>query len=178
MTTVSTALKNIHSDLGITEEHLASNYLIFCEEPPLQSLEVVAIDFEGKPFILQTTTAKAWREMRTKAGSEGINLNPFSGFRSYLHQRRLIEKHLSNGRPLKDILTHIAIPGFSEHHSGRAIDIYADNHSVLEEAFEKTSAFAWLVENAGKFKFRLSYPRQNKYGIIYEPWHWYFTDEK
>lgn len=175
---MNSVLKNIHSDLGITEQHLTLNRLNFCEESPLQSLEVAAIDFEGKPFILQTSAAKSWKEMQTQAESEGIILNPFSGFRSYLHQKRLIEKHLSNGRPLKDILTHIAIPGFSEHHSGRAIDIYADNNSVLEEAFEKTSAFAWLLENADTFKFRLSYPRQNKYGIIYEPWHWYFTDEK
>lgn len=175
---MNSVLKNIHNDLGITEEQLTLNLLNFCEEPPLEELEIVAIDFEGKPFILKKSTAKAWRSMQLNAESDGIRLNPFSGFRSYLHQKRLIERHISNGRPLKDILTHIAIPGFSEHHSGRAIDIYADNHSVLEEAFEKTPAFSWLVENAAKFKFSMSYPRQNKYGIIYEPWHWYFTDEK
>jgi D-alanyl-D-alanine carboxypeptidase len=82
---------------------------------------------------------------------------------------------LKNGRPLDDILTHIAIPGFSEHHSGRAVDIHEDGHTVLEEEFEKTQAFAWLRENAARFGFRLSYPRGNDQGIIYEPWHWYFT---
>jgi D-alanyl-D-alanine carboxypeptidase len=172
---MNTLLRQIHEDLGITTEHLQANRLLLCEEPPLHDLEIVAIDFEGKPFVLKSATAKAWREMAAVALADGITLQPFSGFRSYLHQKRLIERHLTNGRDLKDILTHIAIPGYSEHHSGRAIDIYSDNHSVLEEEFEKTPAFAWLIKNAGRFHFRLSYPRDNSFGIIYEPWHWYFT---
>ena len=75
----------------------------------------------------------------------------------------------------KDILTHIAIPGFSEHHTGKAIDIHANGHPVLEEAFEKTEEFMWLSKNAASFGFRLSYPRANTLGIIYEPWHWFYT---
>lgn len=100
---------------------------------------------------------------------------PFSGFRSYIHQKNLIDKHLKNGRKLEDILTHIAIPGFSEHHSGRAIDIHAKDRPILGEDFEKTDAFAWLTKNADRFGFRLSYPRANALGIIYEPWHWFYT---
>jgi LAS superfamily LD-carboxypeptidase LdcB len=42
----------------------------------------------------------------------------------------------------------------------------------LNEAFEKTQAFEWLIENATRFNFRLSYPRKNNMGIVYEPWHW------
>ncbi len=113
--------------------------------------------------------------MRQTAFADGIALLPFSGFRSYIHQKILIERHLKSGRRIEDILTHIAIPGFSEHHSGRAVDIHAEGKPVLEEEFERTNAFAWLMENANQFEFRLSYPKGNSLGIIYEPWHWFYT---
>lgn len=170
-------LTTIHRDLGITAKHLESNRLSLQEQPRLEDLKVVDIDFEGKPFILLSTAAKAWVEMKNEAQRAGIHLMPFSGFRSYRHQKNLIERHLKNGRLLESILTHIAIPGFSEHHSGRAIDIHASGNPVLEEEFENTVDFEWLMKNASNFKFRLSYPKVNSYGIIYEPWHWFYTGD-
>lgn len=168
------ALLEIHDALGITEQHLSSNRLSIHQQPRLEELQVVDIDFEGKPFILTSSAAQAWLDMKATAQSEQITLMPFSGFRSYLHQKNLIERHLRNGRKIEDILTHIAIPGFSEHHSGRAIDIHTSGRAVLEEEFEATDAFDWLTKNASRFHFRLSYPRANPQGIIYEPWHWFY----
>lgn len=167
-------LIGIHSELGITPKHLESNRLSFQKQSNLEDLEVVDIDFEGKPFVLLSSTAKAWREMKAEAQRDGIWLMPFSGFRSYIHQKNLIEKHLKNGRLLDNILTHIAIPGFSEHHSGRAVDIHTKDRAVLEEDFEKTDAFSWLQKNAVTFNFHMSYPKNNESGIIYEPWHWFY----
>lgn len=173
---METLLNEIHHQLGITKTHLELNRLYLQRQPDLNDLEVVDIDFEGKPFILISSAAQAWLKMRKEALLKKIFLMPFSGFRSYLYQKSLIEKHLKNGRPLEEILTHIAIPGFSEHHSGRAIDIYAKGNPILVEEFENTDEFRWLIENAAHFGFRLSYPRSNSYGIIYEPWHWYYED--
>jgi D-alanyl-D-alanine carboxypeptidase len=167
-------LDAIHQKLGITEQELSKNKLQPCNQPRLNDLAVADIDWEGKPFILLNSAAKDWQKMQAAARSEEILLQPYSGFRSYLYQQRLIEKRLKDGRTLENILTHIAIPGFSEHHSGRAIDIYTNNHAVLEEAFEKTPAYQWLTEKAENFHFRLSYPRGNQWGIIFEPWHWYY----
>ena len=170
-------LQEIYTELGIRQEHLLNNRLKLCEQPPLQELEIVTIDYEAKPFILLKSVANAWNEMVSSAKLADIALEPFSGFRSYLHQKRLIKGHLEKGRRLEDILTHIAIPGYSEHHSGRAIDIYTDQKAVLDESFEKTSAYSWLMENAGEFGFGLSYSRNNSHGIIFEPWHWYFSKQ-
>lgn len=167
-------LHEIYDSLGIGHQHLSSNRLSLHQQPRLQELQVVEIDFEGKPFILIPSAAKAWLKMKGTAEAEQVMLMPFSGFRSYLHQKNLIERHLKNGRKIEDILTHIAIPGFSEHHSGRAIDIHANGRAVLEEEFETTDAFMWLTENASKFDFRLSYPRANSLDIVYEPWHWFY----
>lgn len=169
-------LTAIHAELGIDHAHLAANKLAPHAEPPLASLEVVAIDFEGKPFLLIAEAAAAWRAMARAALADGIKLLPHSGFRSYLYQKRLIEGHLKNGRELRLVLTHLAIPGFSEHHTGRAVDIHAEGRPVLEEEFERTEAFAWLAQNAGRFRFTLSYPRGNRRGIVFEPWHWCYAE--
>jgi D-alanyl-D-alanine carboxypeptidase len=172
---METVLTEIYRGLGITDQLVKSTKLSRHSQPSLENLKVVDIDFEGKPFILTSSAAQAWLQLKKGAEKHEVYLKPFSGFRSYLHQHTLIERHLKNGRALEDILTHIAIPGFSEHHTGKAIDIHANGHPVLEETFEKTEEFIWLSKNAASFGFRLSYPRVNTLGIIYEPWHWFYT---
>ena len=88
----------------------------------------------------------------------------------------MIERNLKNCQVIEEILSHIAIPGFSEHHSRLADDIHADGINTLEEEFEPTKEFIWLKENASLFEFRLSYPRNNDQGNIYEPCHWYYSN--
>ena len=72
----------------------------------------------------------------------------------------------------KEIFNVLAHPGYSEHHTGRALDIHTPDSALLEEDFEHTDAFRWMKKNAKKYGFFMSYPRDNKYGMIYEPWHW------
>jgi len=74
-------------------------------------------------LILHKASAGAWRNMCDTAASDRVQLRPFSGFRSYLYQRQLIRRKLDSGRPIEIILTETAIPGFSEHHTGLAVDV-------------------------------------------------------
>lgn len=172
---MSDVLKKIYDELNIQSDHVTNYKLTHYEQPPLNHLEVVDIDFEGKPFILSIEAGHAWQKMRSAAKLDGVAIDPFSGFRSYLYQRQLIKRKLERGKPLEVILTETAIPGFSEHHSGRAVDICTNQKFELTEDFEKTSAFEWLVRNAQSFNYRMSYPRQNDLNIVYEPWHWFFV---
>jgi D-alanyl-D-alanine carboxypeptidase len=75
-----------------------------------------------------------------------------------------------------EIITVCAPPGYSEHHTGRAVDIVCADMPYLEIAFEDTQAFQWLVNHADSFGLTLSYPRGNAAGYQYEPWHWCFRD--
>jgi zinc D-Ala-D-Ala carboxypeptidase len=170
-------LKEIYRSLRIVESHILNCKLQLCKQPELVSLEVVDIDLEGRPFILQKNTAAAWRTMKAEAFSDEITLLPVSGFRSYIYQKQIIERKLAAGRSLETILTETAIPGYSEHHSGRAIDISNNGEFTLNQEFENTSAYVWLVKNARRFHFRQSYPRNNEQGIIFEPWHWYYEGD-
>lgn len=127
---------------------------------------------DRKIVHLAPPAAAAWQRMRAAAARDGIVLLPLSGFRSVARQTRIIRAKLATGRTLESILQFVAAPGYSEHHTGRAIDIGSPDGAGLEEAFARTAAFRWLRRHAMKFGFHLSYPRRNRHGIGYEPWHW------
>jgi len=101
-------------------------------------------------------------------------LEVVSAFRSIERQVEIIQAKLARNMSMEKILTLSAPPGYSEHHTGCAIDINTPGCIATEEEFERTEAFRWLQENATYFNFTLSYPRDNKLGFIYEPWHWCF----
>ena len=91
------------------------------------------------------------------------------------YQCELIERKLAAGRSIDDILRVNAPPGYSEHHTGRALDLTTPGIEPLTMAFETTAAFSWLSRHAETFEFMLSYPRDNDAGIDYEPWHWAYS---
>ena len=116
--------------------------------------------------------AQAWLSMRKKAAGSSIELQSVSAFRSVSYQTGIVRKKLERGLALKDILAVSAAPGFSEHHTGRAIDITSPGFPALEEEFEGSLAFEWLQVHARDFGFRMSFPRNNRHKVAYEPWHW------
>ncbi|HET9048754.1 MAG TPA: D-alanyl-D-alanine carboxypeptidase family protein [Chiayiivirga sp.] len=129
-------------------------------------------DRYARPLWLTAATAVAWQALKAAAARDGVILEAISGYRSHAYQFGILERKLARGVGLADILAVNAAPGFSEHHSGRALDLSTPGEAAAEESFEATAAFAWLGEHAGRFGFAMSYPRDNPHGIVYEPWHW------
>jgi D-alanyl-D-alanine carboxypeptidase len=127
---------------------------------------------DGKPVRLTPRAAAAWKRMHAAAAVDGVDLLPLSGYRSVARQTRIIRKKLQAGQTITDILKLVAAPGCSEHHTGRAIDVGSADNQKLDEDFAKTVEFRWLEKHAARFGFNLSYPRRNRHGIGYEPWHW------
>lgn len=158
--------------LGIAPELFAARQLPLC--PEAAPLVVAQLDTDGRAHRLTPDTAAAWAALQLAARQDGIEIFIVSAFRDLAQQIAIIEHKLARGLPLEQILTLSAPPGYSEHHSGRAIDIGTPGSTPTEEEFETTAAFAWLTEHAARFGFVLSFPRGNRYGYIYEPWHWYF----
>ena len=137
-----------------------------------RQLRCVGLGTDGRDKFLAPSAARAWLAMREAAARDSVDLLLISAFRSFEFQLALIRGKLAKGRSIADVLTVNAPPGCSEHHTGRAVDIGARNCEPLEEDFEHTAAFGWLMRRAAEFGFRLSYPRDNRYGYLYEPWHW------
>ncbi len=158
--------------LGITPELLAGRELTVCHEPA--QLLLVQCDADGREHRLSPPAAAAWQRMREAAAADGIVLQLVSAFRSFDYQVELIQRKLAMGLAIDEIGRFSACPGYSEHHTGRAIDIDTPDYPGLSESFEFTTAFAWLQEHAGAHGFTLSYPRGNAAGYIYEPWHWLY----
>ncbi len=157
-------------DLGISHELVTSCRLPLQEEAA--TLVTAGLDVFDREQFVTPATLRCWQEMSTAAGKDGIDLLIVSAYRSVEYQCQLIRNKLKRGQSIEDIIRVSAIPGFSEHHTGRAIDITTGNCNPLEEIFDKTSAFSWLELNASKFDFVMSYPRDNPFNIDYEPWHW------
>lgn len=158
------------AELGIRAASLSDYPVPACNEPGL--LVLAGADRYGRDLWLEPAAARAWRRMRAAASRQGIALEAVSGYRSIDYQAGLIARKLARGQRLTEILAVSALPGHSEHHLGTVLDLHSGDGPVLEEAFEDTPGFAWLDDNARRFGFHLSYPRDNPWGIAYEPWHW------
>ena len=147
------------------------------EEAPQSELKAVTPDGWIR---LRSAAADKFRQMQADAQSQGIILTPLSGFRSKVQQNELFfnvkEERVQETSQRAEVS---APPGYSEHHTGYAIDI-GDGRAPgtnLNTDFEKTAAFGWLEKNAPRYSFELSFPRDNSQGISYEPWHWRFVGD-
>lgn len=156
--------------LGIPRDYGRSRRLRAYVEPT--RLVSIGADIHGRLQWLQPRAARALGRMRAAARDAGVELQFVSAFRSIAYQLGIIERKLARGQSLDEILRVSAAPGYSEHHTGRCVDLTTPGFPDLEESFEASPAFAWLSRHAARFRFALSYPRGNPHGIAYEPWHW------
>lgn len=103
-----------------------------------------------------------------------------SGYRSPAYQAVVFLHYLSaNNFNFNKTIKRVAIPGYSEHGfpPKQALDFMTVKGIPLADklsGFDKTMEYKWLLKNAGKLGFYQSYPRNNKLGVIFEPWHWHF----
>lgn len=121
---------------------------------------------------LQRDAGQAWLKMRGAAANDGLPLEVISAFRSFYYQANLLARKRQRGEALRAILSVSAAPGYSEHHSGCALDFAEIGAPALTEEFADTRSSAWLQENAQRFGFVMSFPPDNRHGVLYEPWHW------
>lgn len=97
-----------------------------------------------------------------------------SGYRPYLYQENLMKDLIE--KKGDTAYSSLALPGYSEHQTGLAVDIgfykngIYDNNFLVEDYIEE---FKWIKENAYKYGFIIRYPLGKKEitGYIYEPWH-------
>jgi D-alanyl-D-alanine carboxypeptidase len=167
----SAPLAAIHRELGIPPDYAAARGLPRLREAR-RLVTVGRAPDDGRIVRLTPRAAAAWRRLQAAAARDGVELLPLSGFRSVARQTALIRGKLAAGQSLEAILRSVAAPGHSEHHSGRAIDIGAPEHLALDGDFARTSAYRWLRRHAAQHGFTLTFPRGNRYGIVFEPWHW------
>lgn len=96
------------------------------------------------------------------------NLYIFSGYRNYAKQEALYNYYRNDN--------YSARPGFSEHHTGFALDL-STLDTGLEIFFARTKEYQILIENSYKYGFILRYPldKSDETGYYYEPWHFRYV---
>lgn len=136
---------------------------------------------------LEKTALKAYEELASAAKKANFELVVISAYRSISYQEEifssrvadLVASGLSENAATEEIKKTSTEPGFSEHHTGLALDVVDENWSnnykneVLEEAFGTTDAGIWLSENVAQYGFIIRYPQGKEAvtKITYEPWH-------
>lgn len=130
---------------------------------------------------MRPAAASKFQEMQAAAKADGVTLTLISAFRDLTTQEQLFfgvkEQKVQDATKRAEVS---APPGYSEHHTGYAVDLGDGNAPAtnLEKDFAKTAAFRWLQQNALKYSFEMSFPPNNIQGVSYEPWHWRFVGDR
>jgi LAS superfamily LD-carboxypeptidase LdcB len=129
--------------------------------------------YQRKEF-LDKEAAEAFKRMKADAQTNGIKIAPISGFRSIASQNKLFQRQIQRQGSKEAAARLSAPPGYSEHHTGYAIDLGDGDrpNADLKFDFEQTEAYEWLTVRAQEYGFQLSFPRNNSQGVSFEPWHW------
>ena len=117
------------------------------------------------------------QNMLAAARNAGVTFYVKSAYRSFGTQEALKANYVVRyGEGTANAFS--ADQGYSEHQLGTTVDFVAPGFDGnLTIGFDGTNAYQWLTQNAYKFGFELSYPKNNSY-YMYEPWHWRFVGIK
>jgi zinc D-Ala-D-Ala carboxypeptidase len=141
--------------------------------------ELTPVTADGS-LKMRSAAASKFQQMQAAARADGVTLTLLSAFRDVKTQEQLFfgvkEQRVQNATKRAEVS---APPGYSEHHTGYAVDLGdAQAPAInLELDFAQTAAFRWLKQNALKYSFEMSFPPDNIQGVSYEPWHWRFVGD-
>jgi D-alanyl-D-alanine carboxypeptidase len=119
---------------------------------------------------------KALMKLIYAARDENVWIIAVSGFRDLEKQKQLFEMQIEKRGSEADAAKVSAPSGYSEHHTGYAIDLTDGQFPKLDitNEFVNTKAYRWLTIHAKEFGFEMSFPQNNPDGVMFEPWHWRF----
>jgi D-alanyl-D-alanine carboxypeptidase len=170
-----------YKKLALTDKQLLAKYskVYFLNEnyspTKLDDIEDKYVLPSGKKLQFLDPALPYLEDLLDDAGDAGVNLRVVSAYRSFDEQMALKSNYkVIYGAGTANSFS--ADQGYSEHQLGTTVDFGTPTVPGAMAAFENTTAYKWLLENAHKYGFIISYPKSNSY-YIYEPWHWRFIGE-
>ena len=124
-------------------------------------------------IYLERTTRDAFVIMAEVALEDSVHLLVRSGYRSPEFQLKLLRRRLESGQSFRSVMWAVAPPGYSQHHTGRAVDLTSAEDDSL--VFAARKAYRWLRENADRFGFSETFKPDNEHPPASESWHWYYS---
>lgn len=167
--------------LSKTDKELLQKYskIYFLNENYIpESLTLIPSEYifeKNKEIKIHSKVLPELTNLLKSAKNSSLDLKIISGFRSFGEQSFLKGAYTfsygSNANRFS------ADQGYSEHQLGTTVDFTTTSVGATFSGFSKTKEYEWLVQNAYKYGFIISYPEENTY-YQYEPWHWRFVGKE
>lgn len=160
-----------------TNTILVNKYNYLTEDYVPENLQTVDKKYSSKTLQLVDYAKEAFEELSEAASKENYTVLAMSSYRSYQYQYNLYNRYVNtDGVEAAD--TYSARPGYSEHQTGLAVDVYNGKEDFTN--FEKTKEYNWMQDNAYKFGFILRFPKDKvlETGYQYESWHYRYVGKE
>lgn len=180
-------IKNVNMNLDLTHYEdkiparnqnnkliLVNKYYYLEEDYVPANLEDLSNQYALNNMKMVKEAKDAFEEMSKEAKKNGLKIIAMSTYRDYAYQTNLYNNYVKkDGKEAAD--TYSGRPGFSEHQTGYAVDVYNDDKSYTD--FHLTEEFKWMQENAKNYGFILRFPqgKENETGYQYESWHYRYV---
>lgn len=156
---------------------LVNKYNYLTEDYIPKDLEEISTTYARSGMRLVNYAKEAFEELAKAALKDNMKIIAMSSYRSYTYQVNLYNRYVAqDGKEAAD--TYSARPGYSEHQTGLAADVYNGKEDYTN--FEKTKEFTWMQENAYKYGFILRFPKDKvkETGYQYESWHYRYVGKE
>ena len=169
-------------DLGTGNLVLVNNNIEFRGSVSEDELDVVyekknsAYKVKDLSVMVRPVAMEALNNMlldfNTVTGNDGVEI--MAGYRTYEYQQELYDEELESTGETSSTL--VARPGYSEHHTGLAVD-FTTNINGTHKSYDGTGDYAWINENCYKYGFINRYPagKEQLTLIDNEPWHFRYV---
>jgi D-alanyl-D-alanine carboxypeptidase len=152
-------ITDVHSEQALVNKHFK-----FPDDFVPAELVLIEGDYRVTP-----ATREAYGRLKADATAAGCAIRVGSAYRSIEYQVSLYARYQSEDPGNAD--NYSARPGFSEHHTGRTIDLIGPSGTL--RGFVGTKEAEWVRENAWNYGFIVRYTQENEAitGYESEPWH-------
>ena len=153
---------------------LVNKYYYLKEDYIPNQLELLDNNYSIRNLYLVKTAKTSFENLAKDAKKIGLTIKAMSTYRSYSYQDNLYKKYVTlDGIEKAD--TYSARPGYSEHQTGLAIDVFNEKSSYTD--FENTEEYKWMQEHAHEYGFILRFPKEKEQetGYQFEAWHYRYV---
>ena len=169
------------------EEKDKINYLVLVNKQnklPDNWEEIVELadakDFEGGTIQVEKEALEQFNKLKAALHEEGVDIVLDSCYRSVKRQQEIWDEFTEKyGEEYTK--TYVAVPGYSEHHTGLAIDVAIEKDGKViydnDEMIAEKEIFAKVHAKLADYGFILRYKegKEETTGYGYEPWHFRYV---
>ena len=166
---------DLDTDVSLEEKLIVNKFYHLNEDYNPEDIVEISSKYAYDDNHMRQSAYDAFKNMWSAAMDNNIQFIINSSYRDFNSQKEIYEDYKSwYGEDKAD--SQAARPGYSEHQTGYAIDLFAKDNQ-LSDTFEESEGYKWLQNNAYKYGFIERYPKDKQYltGYAFESWHWRYV---